>query len=109
MTEHLAVMKLRFRMPRSIWLSSFTRRHPEVLVEVHNPMTMGQANTLGEFEIRDPPIDWTREIAKSPNVIEVHRLGPLSNLGRHRVLFRQPMHLSLAHEFGLLLRYPRSV
>jgi hypothetical protein len=106
--ERLAIVRLKFAIPRNFWLWSFTRRHPELLVEVHNTMTVEGTDTLAEFEVYGPPTDWSREIGALPQVYEVHRLGPETLPGRYQVRFRQPVYLSLAHEVGVLLRYPRT-
>jgi hypothetical protein len=105
--DRLAIVRLEFGIPRGVWLSGFTRKHPDLLVEVHNTLTVDSKKTLGDFEIYGPPTDWTREIAGYPDVLHVERLDVFPDLGRYRVLFRQPIYLSIAHELAVLLSYPR--
>jgi predicted DNA binding protein len=105
--DRLAIIRLEFEIPHGVWLSRFTRKHPDLLVEVHNTMTVDPKQTLGDFEIYGPPTDWTREIAECPDVLRVERLDVFPDLGRYRVLFRQPIYLTIAHELAVLLSYPR--
>jgi hypothetical protein len=102
------VMRLEFEISPEVWLSGFTRRHPEVFVEVHNTLMVSRKETLGEFEIRGPPRDWSGEIAGFPDVIKVDRLQVLPGLVRYRVRFHQPVYLHIVHELEMHLQFPRS-
>jgi predicted DNA binding protein len=96
-------------LPTSVWLSSFSRRHPELLIEAHNTLTVARHQTLAEFEIFGPSRDWTSEIASFPDVIRVERMHVVPGLGRYRIRFRQPIHLRLAEKLEMSFRYPRTV
>jgi HTH DNA binding domain len=104
--DRLAIMRLEFEIPRDVWLSAFSRAHPDLLIEVHNTMTVAPKQTLGDFEIYGPRRDWTNEVAGYPDVLDVERLEVFPDLGRYRVRFLQPIFLSLAHALSLLLSYP---
>jgi hypothetical protein len=105
--NHLATVRLRFEIPSTVWLSGFTRRHPDLYIEVHNTTRVSGKNALGEFEVYGPPRDWSPEIARFPDVRSVERLQMLPGLGRYRVRFRLPVYLAIAYELELHLRYPR--
>jgi HTH DNA binding domain len=105
--DRLAIIRLELEIPHGTWLSGFTRKHPDLLVEVHNTMTVNPTNTIGDFEIYGPATDWTREIAEYPDVLHVERLDVFPDLGRYRVVFRQPIYLRIARELSVLLSYPR--
>jgi len=106
--DRLAIMRLEFDIPRDVWLSAFSRAHPDLLIEVHNTMTVAPKQTLGDFEIYGPKKDWTSEIARYRDVLQVTRLDVFPDLSRYRVRFSQPIYLALAHDLALLLRYPRT-
>lgn len=88
--DRLAIMKLEFRMPQDTWFYGFTTRHPDLVVEVLNSIPVPGDNSLGEVEIGGPPVDWTSEIRKSPDVLEVQVLAMLLEVGRYRVRYHQP-------------------
>jgi hypothetical protein len=107
--DRFTAMRFELELPRGVWLSKFTRNHPELLVEVHSTLTVSSTVLVGEFEIYGPPRDWTREISRFPDVIEVARIPVFPGVGRYRVLFREPIHLRVARKVGVQLRYPRTV
>jgi HTH DNA binding domain len=107
--NRFTVMRFELEIPRRVWLSRFTREHIELLVEVHSTLTVSPTNTVGEFEIYGPLQDWTREISRFPDVIEVARIPVFPGVGRYHVLFREPIHLRIARKVGVHLRYPWAV
>jgi predicted DNA binding protein len=101
-------MKLELRIPPKIWYGEFTRKHPELVVEQTNTMSVGSNDTLGEYEIYGPPVDWTNEIAASSGVIEVESLDARPAYGRYQVRYRRSSLLALQTKFEVLARYPRT-
>jgi predicted DNA binding protein len=104
--DRLAIVTIETPIPESVWLFGFTRRHTDVLVEVHNVLVVHGGNTLGDFEILGPPIGWSSEIASFPDVVEVSRLDVPPDVGRYRVQYRESALIRLVVKMGILLRYP---
>jgi len=107
--NHVAILKLEFTIPPDVWYGQFTRRHPELVVKATNIISVAGDDTLGEFEIYGPPVDWTNEIARYPNVIDVESLEVLPDLGRYRVRYCQSPLIPLATRLEVLIRYPSIV
>jgi hypothetical protein len=104
--DRLAIVKVDVEMNRHVWLSRFTRKHPDLVVEVHNVLVVGQHRVLGDFEILGPRFDWKDEIGGFPDVLEVGPLDVPPDLGRYRVLFRETVLVPLMVKLEVLLRYP---
>jgi predicted DNA binding protein len=107
--NRIIIMKLEARLPAKSWYTGFSKRHPEILLEVTNSQPVGESNTLAEVEIYGPAVDWTGEIARFPDVIEVERLSEGPNLGRYRVRYRTSQIVQLTSELEVMIRYPRTV
>jgi HTH DNA binding domain len=102
-------MKLEAKIPNKSWLGSFSRHHPELVLECINLVTLPGGDSLGEYEIFGSPKDWTSEIARSPDVVEVENLEILPGVGRYRVRFREVIVAALATQLEIIVRYPRTV
>jgi predicted DNA binding protein len=107
--ERLVVMKLKIKTPPELWYSEFTRRHAELVVEATSISTLPGTDTLGEYEIYGPPVDWTKQIASAPNVVEVECLATQPVFGRYRIRYQQSPLIALANELEVLVRYPRTI
>jgi predicted DNA binding protein len=106
--DRVAIMKLELRLPHDVWLAKFTLQHPELVVETMNLLQVADRNIITEMEIYGPPVDWTDEIAASPDVLEVERLSMKPEMGRYRVRFHQTLLVQLARELEVMIRYPRT-
>jgi hypothetical protein len=102
-------MKFELRIPPKIWYGEFTRRHPELVVEQTSIMSVGGNETLGEYEIYGPPVDWTSEIAGSSGVVEVESLDRRPTYGRYQVRYRRSSLLALQTKLEVLARFPRAI
>jgi predicted DNA binding protein len=102
-------MKLEVKVPQKDWVGEFTRRHPELIVVSLNVMVITGGDLLGEYEIYGPPLDWTNELARSPDVVEVESLNVGPDLGRYRIRSRKTVLLDLATKLELIARYPRTI
>jgi predicted DNA binding protein len=107
--DRLAVMKLEMTTPSESWYTTFTRRNPELVVEVTNAIEVADNNTLAEIEVYGPPVDWVPEISKLPDVREVESFGQLPGFRRYRVRYLTSSIIRLARELEILIRYPRTV
>jgi predicted DNA binding protein len=102
-------MRLEVKVPQKDWVGEFTRRHPELVVENLNITAVAGGDLLGEYEIYGPPVDWTSELASSPDVVEVDSLSVGPDLGRYRLQSRKTALLDLTKGLGLIARYPRTI
>ena len=55
---HIRV-KIAVEIPRKVWTSDFSRRHPELLLKVHNTMEVNSQKALADFEIDGTSEDLT--------------------------------------------------
>jgi predicted DNA binding protein len=107
--NHLVIARLEFEIPSSVWLSVFSRKHPDLSIDVNQTTPIAGNDILGEFEISGPAREWTREISRYPDVISVERLHVLPGPGWYRVRYRQPIYLAVAEKLEMQIRYPRIV
>jgi predicted DNA binding protein len=108
-SDRIAIMKLEVKVPQKDWVGEFTRRHPELIVVSLNILVVAGEDLLGEYEIYGPPVDWTSELARSPDVVEVESINVGPGLGRYRIRSRKTILLDLATKLELIARYPRTV
>jgi predicted DNA binding protein len=102
-------MKLEIATPPDSWYGPFGLRHPDLLIEITSVQTLPNTDSLAEYEIYGPPVDWTSEIAAFPDVIEVATLGLRAEYGRYRVRYRRSSVLAIVSDLEILVRYPRTV
>jgi predicted DNA binding protein len=107
--KRIIIMKLEARMSPRSWYSGFTRRHPDLVLEVTNAVPAADYHTLAEVEIYGPPKDWSSEIAGFPDVLEAELLSEHPNLGRYRVRYRTTQIIRLTYELEVMIRYPRTI
>lgn len=113
-SEKFVMMRIRYELSRDAWASQFTRKHPEVRVDVHNVTPMNGKYLLGEFTIQGTDghaegFDWAKELAELPDVLQVQRLEGVQGTQTYRILSHLPVTVALGTEYGLLMRYPRTV
>ena len=102
-------MKIAIEIPRKVWTADFSRRHPELLLKVHNTMEVNSQKSLADFEVNGTTEDLTLEIAEFPDVLSAERIDIPPNLTLYRVLYRRPDYLRHVSERGILLNFPRTV
>jgi hypothetical protein len=106
--DRLAIVKIEVELPEAVWLTGYTRDHPDLLIDIHNLLPVADHNLLGDFEILGLPVDPLTEIAGFPDVREVSPLDVPPEAQRFRVLFRETLLVSLLVKLGILVRYPTS-
>ncbi len=108
------VVRVTFDLPADCWLNPFSHRHPALRIDALNTLSLSAKYVVSEWQISategDPDdTDWTKEIGEFSDVVEVDKVGLLPGLSTYRVVCHAPFHLSLAVQFGLLFRYPRTM
>lgn len=112
--DHFEVVKVDYEISPTTWISEFTRKHPDLRLEIWNAALLTPRHIIGEFVIfgqgdRSPAIDWTDEIRRCADVLKVDRVEVLPRFITYRVVSHQPPLFKLAAEYGLLLRFPRVI
>lgn len=106
----LVIATLAVRIPDSIWLGEFTRRHPDVLVEVLNQTeTSGGRSVADHWIAGGSPGRWTKEIASHGDVSSVDCLTEMADGFVYRVTFATPPIVAFYRELGIPLRFPLRV
>ncbi len=112
--DHYVVTRIRYELPPTCWVSEFTRKDPNRSVEVQNIMGLTPKHILGLFAIfvQDSDVsqvDWTKEIAASPDVLKVDRVELVPGFSEYIVLSHGTSSTALAREFAVVLHYPRVI
>ena len=79
------------------------------MIEAVNIVGLPCDETIGEYEVYGPAVDWTDEIAGCPNVLEVHALGAQPGPGRYRIRYRRSPFIATTAEDEVLVRYPLTI
>lgn len=108
-TDRLVIVRIESELPETVWVSAFTRNHPDLLLEIHNLMAVRQLRALADIEIHGRAMDWMSEIAGFSDVEEVHPSGLSSLASRYRVLFRARAFVPLLVKLEVLVRHPSTV
>lgn len=107
--DRYAIVKIEIPIPQNLWYAAFTRRHPEVVVEINNLVSLDGTLVLAELEIFGTEEDLTREISLYDDVERVERIHGLTEVSTYRVVFQNPVPVELANNLRIVLRYPRVV
>jgi len=101
--------RIAIEMPRSTWLAEFSRKHPELLIKIHNMMWVDARKCLADFEIPGGTDNWMEEISRFSDVFSAERIEVPPNLTLYRVVQRRPTYIRLVHDRAMLLNFPRTV
>lgn len=108
-SDRVVAIKLEVIPPVGYWAGTFSRRHPELIVEAVNVVAIDHKGIVGEFEIHGADTDWTKEIAGCPGVFDVENLSAQRYSGRYRVRYRYSPLVPLVSESQSLVRFPATV
>jgi hypothetical protein len=108
-TDRLAIVKIELDLRQSSWVAGFSRKHPDLLLEIHSALRLRGNQILTDIEVFGPPKDWGPEISALPGVAEVSRLAVPPEFGRYRVLYRLSSVQALVAQFEVLLQYPLTI
>lgn len=105
-----AVVKLRFEIPKTVYLYPFSRAHPALLVIVNAAQILPEGRVLAEFDILgSTDSDYADELRGLSGVFSASRLSPVGPRTRYQAVAELPSYLVLANELEVLCRYPRFV
>ena len=108
--RQMVIATISVRIPSRIWLAGFTRRHPELRVEVMNQTDVSTTHSVSDFWISGrPPGAWTKEIAAHPSVERVDCLTELGDGSVYRVTFETPAVVAVHRRLGVPLHFPLRV
>ena len=107
--DRVVVVSVEDQVPEDVWVGVFTRDRPELLVEFRSLLAVRRRRSLTDIDIQGPAVDWTKEIAGFPDVVEVHLLGLSPMAGRYRVLFREAPLVATLIKLEIIVQYPATV
>jgi predicted DNA binding protein len=102
-------VRLRVEIPPSQWYGVFSRRHPELVFEIHNHLDLEDRQVLIEAEIFGTEDDLSDEFRRFPEVVSVERVSGPDEVGTYRLIIRNPLASRLGTDLHIVLRYPRVV
>jgi predicted DNA binding protein len=108
--DPLAVVKVRFQVPREAPLSIFVREFPEAVLNVLASGRLSRNRDLTLFDVLGsmPPSDLAR-FRKMAGVISISVLGTRGSTARYFAVVRRPRFVALASDLQALLRFPQTV
>jgi predicted DNA binding protein len=108
--DALAVVKVRFRVPREAPLSLFVREFPDAVLNVLASGKLPRNRDLVLFDVLGPtqPNNLARLRAMA-GVISVSILGTRGTTARYLAIVRRPRLVTLASDLEALLRFPQTV
>ncbi len=105
--DRLLLATLTGRIPDSIWTGPFSRRHPQLVIEVLGRGEAGRGAIVADHWISGlPPGIWAREIASYRDVFQVESLTGVGDGCLYRVRFRTPPVVDLYRRLELPLPFP---
>lgn len=107
--DRLAIVKIELHAHAAEWISTFSRRHPDLLLLVHTLQPSSGDNVLVDIEILGPASDWIPEISRFPDIAEIQPMDVPPDVGRYRVLHGVSSSAALMLKVGMLMRYPLTI
>jgi predicted DNA binding protein len=108
--DPLAVVRVRFRVPREAPLSLFVRAYPDALLNVIAMQKLPRNRNLVLLDVLGSmPPNSLAKLRKMTGVISVSPLGTRGLRARFVAIVRQPRLVALATRLEALLRYPQTV
>ena len=109
-TQRLVLATLKIRIPKRIWLSSFSARHPHARIEILNRGELGNGLSVSDYWISGaPPGEYSAEIAKYPDVTKSEALGEVGEGCLYRVTFENPPVVDLYRRLRMPIPFPMQV
>lgn len=106
-SDRMAVVKIRFELPRELAMSSFSRAHPEAVVRLMRFQPLPGHRMLGEYEYAGPfGPDVLEEIRRLSDVTSVAPLASTDSFSRGQLVTEEPAWLALESELRVLYRHP---
>lgn len=108
--DPLAVVKLRFRVPREAPLSIFVRAYPDTLLNVLATAKLPRNRDLVLFDVLGAmPPDPLARLRAMTGVISIYMSGARGTTARFLAIVRRPHFVALASDLEALLRFPQTV
>lgn len=109
-SNQMVLARIAVRIPAGIWLAPFTRRHPELRLEVMNQTDISPTCSVSDFWISGgPPGTWSSEISGYPDVDRVDCLTELGDGCVYRITFATPPVVAVYRRLGVPLKFPLQV
>jgi len=103
----LLLATMTVRVPETTWTGPFSRRHPEIVLEVLGRSETGRHVIVADHWISGRPAGvWAREIASYPDVLKVESLAEVGDGSLYRIKFRAPAVVELYRQLEMPLPFP---
>jgi hypothetical protein len=103
----LLLATVTLRVPATTWTGPFSRRHPEVVIEILARSETGRQVLVADHWIGGRPAGvWAPEIADFPDVLKVDTLAEVGDGALYRVKFRAPPVVDLYRKLEMPLPFP---
>ena len=100
--------RLKVSLPRALWLSAFTRSHPEARLEVRDRLELGRGLTLFDVSVHSENDEggWSEEVRRLTGVKDVELVDASEGSESFRVFYRGKTFIPLLKELKLLRHFP---
>ncbi|MGP8078865.1 MAG: helix-turn-helix domain-containing protein [Thermoplasmata archaeon] len=106
-SDRLVMATLRVRVSDERWTGMFTRRHPQVCIEVLNRTDVAPMTSVSDHWISGAsPGAWSQEIAGFPDVLGVESVMEMGNGCLYRITFKNPPVVELYRRLQIPLPLP---
>ncbi len=105
--EEYAIVRMETTVPDTVWYSAFSRRHPELVLELTNDVDLAQNRILVELTIRGSRTDFGSEFREYSEIQEVESVPTSTGARIYRILFVNPWGRRVVADLQLFIRHPR--
>ncbi len=104
------ICRLRVPLPESAWIGNFSRKFPDVRIDVQSRLDVDRVTSLTEIVLRVPePMGWAEELRSLPQVREVEELERSADRLHLRVVHRPSRFIPIFRELRLMRRFPFTI
>lgn len=104
------ICRLRVPLPDSAWIATFSREHPELLIEVLSRLDLGGQRSLTEVRLHgEEPGPWAEEMRRLPRVERVEQLESGPSAVHLRLVHHTSEFVPIFRTLRLLRRFPFSI
>ncbi len=105
--ETVVLASARIRVPDTVWVGPFTRRHPDLRVEYLSFSELDADHSVSDLWISGPPAGaWSDEISRFPDILRVEALAEVGGGGLYRIAYRNPPVVYFYRQLGIPLPLP---
>lgn len=108
--QRISFCRLKVELPEPAWIARFSRRHPDLTLEVVDRLDLDARRSLSEVRLRsESPGAWAEELRRFPDVREVVELGTTPGVQHLRITYRTVKLVSIFRRLRLPPRFPFTI